>query len=180
MNTIHEHKTLFVLEGIAIVILGMLAIALPVLFTVGIELLIGSIFFIGGIFQLIRTFKARHIPGFVLALLTAIVYLAIGILLISHPMSGVLTLTMLLTMFFVLEGIAKIVWGFKLKPLTGWGWLVFSGLLALAMAAIIIAGWPGTALWVMGLLVGIDLIFFGFSLITLALAEPKSHDQFPR
>lgn len=180
MNTIHEHKTLFVLEGIGIVILGMLAIALPVLFTIAIDLLIGSIFLIGGIFQFIRTFKANRIPGFIMALLTAIVYVAIGILLIYYPMRGVLTLTMLLTIFFILEGIAKIVWGFKLKPLTGWGWLVFSGVLALAMGAIIIAGWPGTALWVMGLLVGIDLIFFGFSLITLALAEPNSRDQFPR
>lgn len=172
MNGIEKNKTLFILEGIGIALLGMFAIAVPVIFTVGFELLIGTIFILSGIFQGFRLFKKQHAPEFLLSLLNMAVYLVIGALLIAFPIAGVLTLTLLLTFFFILGGIAKIVWGLKMRPLAGWGWLIASGIIALIMAAIIMAGWPGTALWVIGLLIGIDLVFFGVTLVALACSAP--------
>ena len=177
MYDIREHKTLFVFEGIAITILGLLAIALPAMFTLGISLLIGAILIVSGIFEAARAFQTQGIPGFIFSLLTGLIYFVIGFLLLSSPVRGALALTLLLTAYFILSGIAKIAWGIKLHPLAGWVWLVLSGIVALVMAGIIISGWPQTALWVIGLLVGIDLVFFGITLIALAFSVPSSRES---
>ena len=115
----------------------------------------------------------RIVPGFTALLLTTLIYLVVGILLLAYPVQGIITLTVLLTIYFLLEGIAKIGWGIELHPVTGSGWLIVSGIISLILAAIIIAGWPGTAFWVLGLLVGINMLFFGSSLLALVWSAPK-------
>lgn len=173
MEIIRHNRSYFIWEGIALILLGIFAVALPVLFSIGIELVIGWLFLIGGVAQAVRTFKAQHAPGFWWALASAVLYIIIGILLIAKPLAGVLSLAFLLSIFFFLEGIAQIIWSLKLRPFRAWGWLLFSGLISLAMAFIIWSGWPATGLWVIGLLVGINLIFFGFTQLFIGLnADP--------
>lgn len=164
-------RSVLIFEGILFIIFGLLAIALPGIFTLGLELTIGCLFIIAGIVQLVRTFTTKGTLGTMTALLSAVLYIVIGILLLSFPFRGVLALTILLTVYFVIEGIAKIVLAFQLKQFTGWLWLFLSGILSLALALIIWYGWPNTAFWVLGLLVGINLLFFGFSLLAVSFAS---------
>jgi uncharacterized membrane protein HdeD (DUF308 family) len=177
MNVIQSNKTLFVLEGIGLIILGCLAIALPVVFTFGITMIVGCILFVGGCIQTVQAFQSEGVPGFLFALITAVVSLIIGLVLIFNPIAGAKTLTLLLALFFIISGIAKIVWGTKLRHYKGWIGVIISGIIALIMAAIIISGWPETALWVIGLLIGIDLLFFGLSLIALVFSGPSRSES---
>lgn len=173
METIRQHRTLFLVEGFLFILLGILAIALPGVMTLGIELFIGWLFLIGGFVQGYRTIKSSEAPGFWASLIGAIVSIVVGGMLLFNPLAGMLTLTMLLILFFLIEGISKLLYGFQLRPRQGWGWLILSGVIAIAMAVILWSGWPGTAVWAIGLLVGINMIFFGSSLLTLALSIPK-------
>lgn len=176
MDIIRKNRTLFAIEGFLFIILGLLAIALPGISTLGVELMVGWLFLIGGLIQGVRTFKAHNLPGFYPSLLSATLSIFIGILLLAYPLTGVLTLTILLITFFLIEGIAKIALAFQLRDLDNWGWLAVSGALALILAAIIWSGWPGTAAWVIGLLVGINMLFFGFTLLSMALS-PNSKSE---
>lgn len=175
MEWLQNNRNLMLIEGIIFVILGFLAVALPGISTLSAELFIGWLLIFGGIVQLYRTFKGHHErPEFIGSLLTGFLYLIFGILLILFPLAGIFSLTILLMIFFLAEGIAKIFFGFKLRPASPWGWLIVNGILAIIMAGIIWAGWPGTAYWVLGLLVGINMIFFGITLIFLSLGMPRT------
>lgn len=165
METLRPYRGVLIFEGIIFAILGCLAIALPQLFTIAIELIIGWLFIIAGIFLFFRAFKWREEEGFWPTLLSSIFNLVIGILLLFYPVAGVLSLTMLLIAFFILDGVSKLFLSFQLKPVKNWGWLLVSGVLSLALAILLIAGWPGTAAWAIGLLVGINMLFSGISLI---------------
>ena len=168
MEWLQNHRYLLIFEGIVFILLGFLAVALPGISTLSAELFIGWLLIIAGIVQLFRIAKTPHAPGFVGSLLTGILYLAFGVSLLIFPVAGILSLTALLILFFIAEGIAKIILGFQLRPLRRWGWFLINGILSLLIAYIIWSGWPGTAFWVLGLLVGINMIFFGISLLFLA------------
>jgi uncharacterized membrane protein HdeD (DUF308 family) len=172
-NAIHEHWTLFLIEGIVLVILGIAAILLPVMATITFTILIGWVFLISGAVGLVTTLWMRkRVPGFWWSLLSALISIAAGIVLLIWPISGSLSLTLLLTAFFIVEGVASIMYAIEHRnQLTGrWGWMLVSGIVDLILAAIIIAGLPGTALWALGLLVGINLLFGGTAMIGMALA----------
>ncbi|HTV26472.1 MAG TPA: HdeD family acid-resistance protein [Xanthobacteraceae bacterium] len=171
-NAIHEHWGLFLAEGIILVILGFIAILLPPLATITFTILIGWLFLISGIVGLVTTFMMRQAPGFWWSLLSGILGVAAGIVLLIWPISGALSLTLLLSAFFVVEGVASIMYAIDHRnQLTGrWGWMLVSGIVDLILAAIIIAGLPGTAAWALGLLVGINMLFGGTALIGMALA----------
>jgi uncharacterized membrane protein HdeD (DUF308 family) len=121
---------------------------------------------------LITTFWARHAPGFWWALISALIGIAAGIVLLLWPLTGTLSLTLVLIAFFVVEGIASIMYAIEHRnQLSGrWGWMLISGIIDLILAGIIFAGLPGTAVWALGLLVGINMVFGGAALIGMALA----------
>ena len=172
-NAIHAHWTMFLIEGIVLVILGIAAILLPVIATITFTILIGWLFLISGAVGLITTLWMRtRVPGFWWSLLSAVIAIAAGILLLIWPITGSLSLTLVLTAFFIVEGVASIMYAIEHRnQLTGrWGWMLVSGIVDLILAAIIIAGLPGTALWALGLLVGINMLFGGTAMIGMALA----------
>lgn len=174
MEGIQNNRTLLIVEGVIFTLLGFLAVALPGISTLSIELFIGWLLIFAGAVQLFRTIKAGgRAAGFIGSLLTSVLYLIFGILLVLYPVAGIFSLTVLLTLFFIAEGIAKIVLGIQLRPFPQWGWFILNGILALVMAFIIWAGWPGSAFWILGLLVGINMIFFGISLIFLAVGTTR-------
>lgn len=173
MDVIQKNRALITFEGIIFLLLGIAAIAFPVFFTFGLEQLIGWLFVIGGFAQGVRAFQMWGSPGNFASLVSGILSLVVGVLLLVYPLGGALTLTLLLTVFFFLEGVFKIAFSISYREYLNWGWLLLSGVLALIMAAIIWSGWPGTALWVLGLLVGINMIFFGASLLGLAFSARK-------
>ncbi len=171
-GAIHEHWALFLIEGIILVILGLAAIALPPLATLAFTIIIGWVFLISGGVGLFTTFWARHVPGFWWSLISAIIGIAAGVVLLLWPITGTLSLTLVLIAFFVVEGIVSIMYAIEHRnQLTGrWGWMLVSGIIDLILAGIIFAGLPGTAVWALGLLVGINMLFGGAALIAMALA----------
>lgn len=167
-NGLVSFKSLLYFEAILFILLGIIGIALPQFFTIGLELLVGCLLIAGGVTQLIRLFQNKDAPGFWATILGAIFSLILGALFLIYPIAGVLSLTYLLLLYFLIDGLAKIYFSFQLKKYQHWGWILFSGILSLALAALIFTGLPGTATWVLGLLVGINMLFFGFSLVAFA------------
>ena len=175
-SIVSKHWKLFLAEGIVLVVFGIGAIIVPPIAGLAVTLLLGWLFLIGGIFGLVVTFWAREMPGFWWSLFSAALSVLAGLVLIARPMEGLLTLTVVLTAFFVLEGIASIMFALAHKrELSGrWGWVVAAGVFDLLIAVMILAGLPGSAAWAIGLLVGINMVFGGSSLIGMALAaKPK-------
>jgi uncharacterized membrane protein HdeD (DUF308 family) len=174
-NAVRAHWVLFLIEGIVLLILGIAAILVPPLATITFTILIGWLFLISGAVGLFTTLWMRHAPGFWWSLLSAFIGIAAGILLLLWPLTGALSLTLVLGAFFIIEGVASIMYAIDHRnQLTGrWGWMLVSGIIDLILAAIIIIGWPGTAVWVLGLLVGINLLFGGAAMIGIALAARK-------
>ena len=170
-SSLHEHWVLFLVEGLVLVVLGLLAIVLPPIATLAVEILFGWLFLISGIVGLITSFWMRQAPGFWWALLSAVLGIAAGLVLLAWPVSGVVSLTLVLIVFFAIEGIASIMYALEHKrELSGrWFWMLASGIVDLIVAAIVLAGLPGTAAWAIGLLVGINLVFSGAALIAMAL-----------
>lgn len=172
-GAINRHWGLFLVEGIVLVILGAAAIILPVIATITLTILIGWLFLISGVVGLITTlWMHTRVPGFWWSLLSALIAIVAGVFLLWRPLTGVLSLTLVLSAFFIVEGVASIMYAIEHRnQLTGrWGWMLVSGIVDLILAAIIIIGLPGTALWALGLLVGINLLFGGVALIGMAMA----------
>jgi len=171
-RSMHEHWLLFVVEGAVLLFLGALAIVVPPLATLGVTIFLGWVLLISGAIGLAMTFMARGAPGFWWSLLSGLLGVVAGLVLVLYPVSGAVSLTLVLTAFFIVEGVASIMYAIEHKrQLSGrWGWMLVSGIVDLVLAAIILAGLPGTALWALGVLVGINMIFGGASLIGLGLA----------
>ena len=176
--TINAHWKLFLAQGIVMMVLGFLAVAVPNIATLAVEIFIGWLFFIAGIFRAVSVWRSRQMPGFAWSLLTAVLAIVLGLILILRPLAGVLTLTMVLVVFFVIEGIASIIGAIEHRQhLRSWGWVLFSGIVDLLLAYLIWAGWPSSAAWAIGLLVGINMLFLGLSLVMTALAARVMGDQ---
>jgi len=171
-SAIHAHWVLFLIEGILLIVLGAAAIILPNVATLAFTLVIGWLFLISGGVGLVTTFWMRDAPGFWWALLSAVIALAAGTVLILWPINGTLSLTLVLIAFFVVEGIATLMYAIEHRSqLSGrWGWMLASGIVDLILAGIIFAGLPETATWALGLLVGINMLFGGTAMIGMALA----------
>jgi uncharacterized membrane protein HdeD (DUF308 family) len=178
-SSLRTHWKLFLVEGIVLLILGLAAVMLPLIATLAIAIVIGWVFLLSGIVGLIATFRMRHAPGFWWSLLSGILGVAAGIVLLRWPLGGAFSLTVVLTVFLLLEGIASIMFALEHKrELSGrWGMMLASGLVDLILAGMIFAGLPGTAAWAIGLLVGINMIFGGSALIAMAL---HARDAVPR
>lgn len=167
-----QYSTLFIVEGAVLVILGVLAIAVPPVATIAATIVLGWLFLVSGVLGLVTSFVARGAPGFLWAVISAIVAIAAGVILIASPIQGALSLTFVLIGLFLFQGIATVMYAIEhRRELSGrWGFMLASGIITLLLAAMIIAGLPGSAAWALGLLVGIDMLFGGFALIAMALA----------
>jgi len=167
--TLRAHWRLFVFQGVIMIVLGALAIAAPVLATLAVDVYVSWLFLFSGTIGLVAMFSARNVPAFLWTLITALLSVAVGVLLLWQPLEGVLSLTIVLTAFFIVEGIFQTALIYREGIPGSWGWLLVSGLADLALAAIIIMGWPGTVVWMLGLLVGINLLTSGWAVVMVAL-----------
>lgn len=166
-----KHWKLFLIQGLLMCVLGGLAIALPQLATLAIEILVGWLFFVGGIVRCFTVFSAHKLPGSIWSIITALLAIAVGLLLILEPLKGTLSLTMILIALFIVQGVVSILLSFQFREhLSSWMWTLLSGGIDLVLAYLIWRGWPDTATWAIGLLVGINMLFAGFSLVFNALA----------
>jgi uncharacterized membrane protein HdeD (DUF308 family) len=178
-NALHQHWVLFLVEGVVLLVLGATAIFIPPFATLAVTIIFGWVFLVSGVVGLVTTFYMRHAPGFWWSLLSAALGILVGGMLLARPITGALSLTLVLIGFFIIEGIVTIMFALDHKrELSGqWGWMLASGIVDLALSAMIFAGLPSSAAWAIGLLVGINTIFGGTALIAMAL---HARDAAPR
>lgn len=176
-GAIREHWVAFLVEGVLLTILGFAAILVPPLASIAATIWLGWTFLIIGVVGLVLTLWAKGMPGFWWSLLSAVIGIAAGGILLAAPVQGTYALTIVLGAYFLAEGVASILYALEhRRELTGrWSWMLIAGLMDIVIAAIIIIGLPGSALWAVGVLVGINLAFGGATLIGMALAAYSGH-----
>lgn len=184
MERVREHRGWFFALGVGFILLGALAIVVPFAAAVVTSMVIGWVMIVGGLFQGFHAVQNRRWQGWGWALAGAALHVIAGGLVVAYPITGTLTLTLIFALFFAINGIVKLVRAFQHRAMRGWGWLVFDGLVTLALGVMILSGWPGTAVWALGILVGVDLLFNGSSMLVMALAsgpatEPRTAGAHP-
>ena len=172
LEALHRHWIWFLLLGLLLVALGMIGVIASGLFTVASVLLFGWLLFISGAAIAVHAFWARRWTGFFVQLVVGALNLVVGWLLLTHPAAGALSLTLLLGVSLVFQGIFRTVVALTAHA-DGRGWLLLSGIASLILGFLIWSEWPSSGLWVIGLFVGIDLILYGWWLVSLALATRR-------
>jgi uncharacterized membrane protein HdeD (DUF308 family) len=170
------HWKLFLFQGVVMVVLGVLAICAPVAASIAVAIYVGWLLLISGVIGLIAIVSTHHVHAFLWSLITAALSVLIGVLLVLMPVQGAVSLTIVLTAFFIAEGVFQTTIAIaSRRVLTGtWVWMLLSGIADLVLAAIIIEGWPGTAIWALGLLVGVNLLTSGWAVMVAAFAGRRT------
>ena len=167
-ETVRRYSLWYLLEGVLLMIAGLVALIYPHIASVTLVFLLGWILIISGVLQAIGLIGAKDVPHFWLQLISAVLALLIGLLLLRNPNAGLLIRTVLLIVFFVVEGISKIIFALNIRPFAGWVWVLLSGVVGLLLGAYLWANMPLSSEWVLGLLLGIQLICEGAALAFLA------------
>jgi uncharacterized membrane protein HdeD (DUF308 family) len=159
----------FVLLGIALVVLGTIALGAVVIASLAAAIVIGALIFMGGVAETLGAFWCRGWSGFFVHLLSGVLSIVVGILFLRAPVGALAALTLLLACFFMVGGVFKIV-AVLSHRFAAWGWPLVSGIIDLVLGVLIWLEWPASALWVIGMFVGITMVFRGFNWIALGLA----------
>ncbi len=167
-ETVKRYSTWYLLEGIFLMIAGVIALVYPYLASVTLIFLLGWILIVSGVLQAIGLIGAKDVPHFWLQLISAVLAVVIGVLLLRNPNVGLVAMTLLLIIFFIVEGISKIIFALNIRPFTGWIWVFLSGLIGILLGAYLWAKMPLASEVVLGVLLGIQLIVEGAALAFLA------------
>jgi uncharacterized membrane protein HdeD (DUF308 family) len=167
--------------GAALIVLGIVAISVPLAVSLAAEILCGWLFLIAGIAHVIHAFRCKGWSGVFWSLLAGFLFAIAGWYLVTNPGAGVIVLTLVVAAMFLAEGIFKFVMAFQVRPMQNWGWLAVNGVVSFLLGALIWSRWPGDAAWVIGLLVGIDMIVGGAAMIAVAFSarDFKPENQTP-
>ena len=169
-EALKRYRSWFVGIGIAWILAGILAIALPFAAAIALDLLIGVLLALGGLAQIAQSMRCVEWRGKIIQALIGLLALVAGVVLLANPVQGVLTLTLVLGAFFIAAGVARGLLGLQMKGVPGSGWLLLSAALGIIVGVLIWAGWPATAGWALGLMIGIELLFSGWSLLMIGMA----------
>jgi uncharacterized membrane protein HdeD (DUF308 family) len=156
--------------GIVQIVAGSIAIAVPVVASFAAVGIFAAVLLVTAIMQLIHAFQVRAWPRSAWYGLGGVLYAIAGLLVVVYPLGGALTLAVMIAILFMADGTLRVVFGMIVRPVVGWGWLVAAGFGSIIVGVILLIGWPGTALWATGLLLGVNLIFTGAMNASLALA----------
>lgn len=155
------------------VLVGFMAIGSPYVFSVVIAQLLGIFCLVTGVISLGLALFGKHVAHRVLGAVLAVIRIAAGVVLLMCVQSSVAVITLILAVFFVVEGVSAIFGAIKLRAQSGWVWMLLNGVAALALGVIVYLRWPSDSAAVLGLLYGINSLFWGLSLLTLGFATPK-------
>jgi uncharacterized membrane protein HdeD (DUF308 family) len=167
-ETVKRYAFWYLIEGLLLVVAGILAIIYPAISSAVAVVLLGWLLIISGVLQGLSLIGARYVPHFWLQLISVVLAILVGFLFLRDPAQGMLTVGLLLIVFFAVEGISKVVFALTIRPFPHWGWVLASGLVGILLALILWANLPVTAVWLIGLLLGIDLISVGAAIAYLA------------
>jgi uncharacterized membrane protein HdeD (DUF308 family) len=171
---VHSAANWSIALSVLMIIAGILAIFLPMAAGLAVTVLIAWLLIISGILHLIYGWRAGSAGGVVVEILLGLLYLAIGIYLLSRPLVGLAALTLALGVYLFIEAILEFVMAYRTRGLQGSGWLVFDGIITLILAIIIWSAWPAGTPWVIGTLVGVSMFFSGISRLAISMAVRRA------
>ncbi|HWM30874.1 MAG TPA: HdeD family acid-resistance protein [Methyloceanibacter sp.] len=167
-ETVKKYSLWYLLQGVLMIVAGILALVYPLVASVAMVFLLGWILIISGVLQGIGLIGARDVPHYWLSLISAVLAIVIGLLLLRQPDSGLLLMTVLLIVYFMVEGISKVIFALTIRPFPNWGWVLASGIVGIVLAVYLWANMPVSSEWVLGVLLGILLVSEGVALAYLA------------
>ena len=176
LQLMKQNRKLFLYEGIIFIILGLFGLFLPQFFSLTLDYFIGWLLVLGSTVLVVRIVQSPKMPYKAPSIVSAILYFILGLLFLLFPASGIKTLTLLMGLFFLMDGMVKIYGSMQLKALAGHGWILFNGILSLILAVLIFMSWTTAAAWVLGVLVGINLLFTGFGMLGLYSSLSKFNE----
>jgi uncharacterized membrane protein HdeD (DUF308 family) len=173
ITDVREHPGRFIALGISFMILGVLAIIMPFVAGVAIIIGLGWLLVLAGLVEGVHAVFDQRWGGSIWSFIGGLISVVAGVLLIARPVTGKLYVTLVLAAFLGAEGLVKVVRALSHRGLVVWGWMFLDGILSLLLGALIWLGWPSTAAWALGLLVGIELMFSGVSMLALGLGAGR-------
>ena len=159
----------FLILGIMLIVLGVVAIGAPLVTGIATAVFIGSLVLVGGVIQFVGSFWARDWSGFFLTLISGVLYVVLGLMFVRHPGEALAAMTLFLACGLMVSGLFRII-GSVTYRFPHWGWVVLGGVIDFALGALIWSEWPGASLWVIGLFVGVSMIYNGWTWVILGLA----------
>jgi uncharacterized membrane protein HdeD (DUF308 family) len=173
-RTVKRYSLWYLVQGGLMILAGILALVYPAISSVAVVFFIGWLLIFSGIFQGISLIGARQVPHFWLQLISVALFIVVGALFLRNPGESLLTLTLLLIVFFLIEGISKVIFALTIRPFPNWGWVLVSGIVGILLAFYLWASIPVSAAWLLGVLLGIELICEGAAISHLAWQVRKS------
>lgn len=164
----------FVLLGVALLALGIIAAGNLVVATVASVFFVGAMMIVAGIVEIVHSFGVKSWGTFLLWLLSGILYVVAGYLAFTNPLLATIVLTLLLAVSLIVSGLLRIWIGFTSRELTGWGWVVAAGVITVLAGLIIAAKWPVNSVFILGIFLAADLIFQGISYIAFGFGLKKA------
>ena len=172
-ETVKRHSLWYLIQGILMVLGGILALAYPLFTSATVVLFLGWVLIITGLVQGISLIGAKNVPHFWLQLVSVVLAVIVGFLFVRDPGQALLTVTLLLIVFFMVEGISKIIFSLTIRPFPNWGWVLASGVIGVFLSVYLLSN-PVAAVWLLGLLIGVMLISEGTALGYLAWQVRKT------
>ena len=167
-DAVKRHSLWYLVQSGLMILAGALALIFPAVSSAAVVVFLGWLLILGGLAQGISLIDVRNVPHFSLQVISAVLFVVVGVLFLRNPEAGLLSLTLLLIMLFMVEGFSKVIFSLTIRPFPNWGWVLASGLLGLLLSVLLWVNTPVTALWLLGVLLGIQLISEGAALGHLA------------
>ena len=168
---ITENRGIFIALGLVLIVVGIIAIGAPLATTIVAKVFLGWVLLMAGVSQVLHAFATRGWRGFIGELLLGVLYIAVGVWLAFFPLAGIIGLTVLLAATFVADGFLKLQIGWRVRPESGWFWMIVSGLVAIVVGMLLVMGLPSTATWAIGLLAGVNILVSGIAFLSVALGS---------
>jgi uncharacterized membrane protein HdeD (DUF308 family) len=165
--------------GIISVVLGTIGLGMTFALTMASVLFFGVLILIDGGLQFFQAFKCKGWKGMIWHIIIALLYVVAGIVIVKNPLAASAVLTLVLAWTIIAVGVARSVMAFQHRGMGGWGWSLFGGIISILLGIMILARWPASGMWIIGLFVAIELIFNGWSQIMLALAAKNAAPAVP-
>jgi uncharacterized membrane protein HdeD (DUF308 family) len=172
-ETIRQASTLSILWGVLLIVFGMFAVGAPFVAAVAVSIAVAWLIVLAGVVHLMLAFHAHRAGRFVWKLLVGLAYVFFGVYLILHPVLGVASLTLVLAVLFLIEGALNVILFFQMRSMRGAFWVLVDGIVTLLLGLMIYFQWPSSAVWAIGILVGVSMIISGLTRVMLSLSVRK-------
>jgi uncharacterized membrane protein HdeD (DUF308 family) len=170
LGTIKRHARVGMAVGILVAIAGVLALVAPLAAGLSVAIAVGVLLLVSGLSRMFLAFKMGSFGHGLLIFVIGLMSAFFGGYMVARPGMALATITIVLAAYFIVDGVFEIIWAFRLRPIKGWGWTLFSGVVALALGVMIWRQFPVSGLWAVGTLAGIQMIFGGSSIASVCAA----------